>query len=293
MTEYLIKFFYENDDQKIVDSTSLMLINSCPCAGCGEQFRKYDVYKINVVSGCGRHYHPSCYTKYNGKCSCGDCKIFEINKTIKNDETIVDSTSMMWNYYCPCAGCGKQFRRYDVYKINVVSSCGRPFHPLCYEKYDGKCFCENCKRREINKLTPHEEDMLCRQFLKMRGWSGSYDTVNQDWEREYFASLHHPCNYKEEKQKIIDLHNQRELELIVPQVIILKVNFLEKISTKCYICQEDDKNHTDVCSLNCRHIFCKLCIETLLKTPKADNSKNFSCPLCRTTITHIYHRIQN
>jgi hypothetical protein len=75
--------------------------------------------------------------------------------------------------------------------------------------------------------------------------------------------------------------------------ILFECKSLENISTECCICQEDDKTHTDMCSLNCNHTFCKLCINTFLKTPQADNSENFGCPLCRTNITHVYNPIQN
>jgi hypothetical protein len=56
-----------------------------------------------------------------------------------------------------------------------------------------------------------------------------------------------------------------------------------EIQKECAICLEDVPS---LCVLSCRHRFCKLCIDAIIKS-----SEEATCPLCRATIANKYYKV--
>jgi len=77
--------------------------------------------------------------------------------------------------------------------------------------------------------------------------------------------------------------------LIKKQYIDIVCNKIEinEEDVNCCICMETREKES-ICSFNCQHTFCALCIKDILKT-----LKNICCPLCRATIENITTQIKS
>jgi len=84
-----------------------------------------------------------------------------------------------------------------------------------------------------------------------------------------------------------DLSNN-DIQPTIPFGPELEIEVVENMESKyidhdCCVCQED-REKTDMCILNCAHLFCCDCVENIMERQK-------TCPLCRSEISGIY--VQN
>jgi hypothetical protein len=56
---------------------------------------------------------------------------------------------------------------------------------------------------------------------------------------------------------------------------------ISKDEKNCYICMEE-KNEDEICRLNCKHIFCGVCVKSILAS-----FNKVGCPLCRNNVITI------
>jgi hypothetical protein len=75
--------------------------------------------------------------------------------------------------------------------------------------------------------------------------------------------------------------NQSLLSEINPISIILQPLCISEEQQNCVICIEK-REKDEICSFNCKHTFCKICIESMIL-----KNINISCPLCRIKVLFI------
>jgi len=83
---------------------------------------------------------------------------------------------------------------------------------------------------------------------------------------------------------IVNDISNNDIEPTIPFGPELEIEVVENMESKyidhdCCVCQED-REKTDMCILNCAHLFCCDCVENIMERQK-------TCPLCRSEISGI------
>jgi hypothetical protein len=67
------------------------------------------------------------------------------------------------------------------------------------------------------------------------------------------------------------------ISIIVEQFVVSD----DECAADCAICMENREN-AKFCRLNCQHYFCVICVQIILRLPRA-----FHCPLCRQKVVTV------